>query len=126
MDANVLDVYHMSPNKSLLNNVLRSKVLKRPVYATSTKGSTTQIWRIEAHGALVRIAVVNWSARSVTVGEVEQRLEDAVVKSKGLFQSESVDGTGLFRDPLNSCSWPTQITHCFYWKYSGQTTDDPW
>lgn len=94
MDANVLDVYRMSPDKSILNNVLRSKVLRRPVYATSTKGSITQMWRIEAHGALVRIAVVDWSARSVAVGEVEQRLEDAVVKSKGLFRSGSVGWNG--------------------------------
>jgi len=101
MEANALDVYRMSPDKSILNNVLRSKVHRRPVYATSTKDSTTQMWRIEAHGALVRIAVVDWSARSVAVGEVVQRLEDAVVKSRGLFQSGSVDGTGFVRDPLN-------------------------
>ena len=100
MDANVLDVYRVSPNKSILNIALRSKVLRPPVYATSTKASITQMWIIEAHGALVRIAVVNCSARSVTVEKVEQRLEEAVVKSKGLFQSGSVDNTGLVRDPL--------------------------
>lgn len=93
MDANVLDVYRMNPDKSILNNVLHSKVLKRPIYATSTKNSVTQVWRIEAHGALVRIAVVNWLARRVVVGEVEQRLEDAIVKPKGFFQS-NVYGTG--------------------------------
>jgi len=92
MNANTLDVYRMSPDKSILDNVLRSKVLRRPVYATCTTNSITQVWRIEAHGALVRIAVINWSARSVAVGEVEQRLEDAMVKPKGLFQSGSVHG----------------------------------
>ena len=94
MDANALDVYRMSPDKSILNNTLRSKILRRPVYATSTKDSITQVWRIEAHGALVRIAVVNWSARSVTVGEIEQRLEEAMVKPKGFFHAGSVNGKG--------------------------------
>ena len=96
MDANVLDVYRMSPEKSILNNVFRSMVLRRPVYATSTDNSVTQVWRIEAHGALVRIAVVNWLARRVVVGEVEQALEDAVVKPKGFFQRRGsvADGHG--------------------------------
>ena len=125
MGANVLDVYRLGPDKSILDNVWRSKVLRRPVYATSTEGSITQVWRIEAHGALVRIAAINWSARSVAVGEVVKRLEDAVVKSKGFFQSGSVDGTGLGRDSLNPCSWPPQVTYCFHRKYSGQTTGDP-
>jgi len=124
MCTNVLDVYRLSPDKSILNNVWRSKVLRRPVYATSTEGSITQVWRIEVHGALVGIAAVNWSARSVAVGEVVKRLEDAVVKSKGFFQSGSVDGQGWV--VITPCSWPPQVTYCFHRKYSGQTTGDPW
>ena len=122
MDANVLDVYRMSPNKSILNNVLRSKVLRRPVYATSTKNSVTQVWRIEAHGALVRIAVVNWAARTVAVGEVEQGLEDVIVKPKGFFQRRaSVENSAT----LNLYSWLPQLTHRFHRECPVQTTGDP-
>ena len=90
MNPPIIDVYRFLPDKSVLDNVIHSKALRRPVYASTTQGSVTRVWRIEAHGSMTQIAMVDWELRFLSFGDVQRKLDDVLVKSKGLFQREWV------------------------------------
>jgi len=90
MNPPTIDVYRFLPDKSVLDSVVHSKALRRPVYASTTQGAVTRAWRIEAHGSLTQIAMIDWEQGSLLFGGVQRKLDDVLVKSKGLFQREWV------------------------------------
>jgi len=90
MNPPTVDVYRFLPDKSILDNVIHSKALRRPVYASTTQGAVTRAWRIEAHGSLTQIAMIDWEQGFISLGGVQRKLDEVLVKSKGLFQREWV------------------------------------
>src|SRR5258706_3641537 len=90
MNLPTIDVYRFLPNKSVLDTVVHSKALRRPVYASTTQGAVTCAWRIEVQGSLTQIAMIDWEQGFLSFGGVQRKLEDVLVKSKGLFQREWV------------------------------------
>ena len=90
MNLPTIDVYRFLPNKSVLDTVIHSKALRRPVYASTTQGAVTYAWRIEVQGCLTQIAMIDWEQGFLSFGSVQRKLEDVLVKSKGLFQREWV------------------------------------
>lgn len=90
MNPPTIDVYRFLPDKSVLDNLIHSKALRRPVYASTTKGAVTRAWRIEAHGSLTQIAMVDWEQGFISFGDVQRKLDEVLVKPKGLFQREWV------------------------------------
>ena len=90
MNPPTIDVYRLLPDKSVLDNVIHSKALRRPVYASTTQAAVTRVWRIGAHGSLTQIAMIDWEQGSLSFGSVQRKLDDVLVKSKSLFQREWV------------------------------------
>lgn len=90
MNPPTIDVYRFLPDKSVLDSVIHSKALRRPVYASTTHAAVTRAWRIEAHGSLTQIASIDWEQGFLSFGGVQRKLDDVLVKSKGLFQREWV------------------------------------
>ena len=90
MNPPTIDIYRFLPEKSVLDNVVHSKALRRPVYTSTTKDAVTRVWRIEANGSLTQIAVIDWEQGFLSFGGVRRKLDDILVKSKGLFQREWV------------------------------------
>jgi hypothetical protein len=90
MNPPTIDIYRFLPDKSVLDNVVHSKALRRPVYASTTVGAVTRLWRVEVHGSLTQIAIINWEQGFLAFGGIQRNLDEVLVKSKGLFQREWV------------------------------------
>ena len=86
MNLPTIDVYRFLPNKSVLDTVIHSKALRRPVYASTTQAAVTRVWRIEVHGTLTQIAMIDWEQGFLSFDGVQRKLDDVLVKPKGLFR----------------------------------------
>lgn len=63
---NPIDVLVLRPNghASLLDTTFVSRRSRRAVYATTTRGAETSLWRVTSNGKLTQVAQINWSHHS--------------------------------------------------------------
>lgn len=53
-------VLRPSDRNSLLDTIFVSRRSRRAVYATTTRGPETSLWRVASSGSLTQVAQINW------------------------------------------------------------------